>query len=385
VSVVIPCYNQAHFLGEAIESVLSQSYTNFEIVVVDDGSTDNTSEVASRYPDKVRLIRQENKGLSGARNTGIGHSEGEYLVFLDSDDRLLPEALEAGLECFRAHPECAFVSGHCRFIGTDGSLLMETPPPPIGSDIYLTILSRSHFIIPGAAMYRRFVFDTVGWFDPAVNPAADYDLYMRIARAFPVYYHGEMVLEYRRHDTNMTHNPGRMLKATIEVLRSQREYAKRDEVYWEAYKVGVRKGQEEYGVPLVDRIRAWTRKGAWKDLLQDVFLLLRCYPQGIGLLLLNEQQMERRRVARRLEARRQELEVHKQHLEQLEEGIQEKRLESDALVGERSKVRQLRKRIRRLERRLQDIDRGAQNGVRARVWNRMKRVVGHLRAKLLGS
>src|ERR687894_2072239 len=98
VTVVIPCYNQAHFLGEAIESVLSQTYPHFEIVVVDDGSTDNTSEVASGYPpDKVRLIRQENKGLSAARNAGLGRSGGEYVVFLDSDDRLLAEALEVGV------------------------------------------------------------------------------------------------------------------------------------------------------------------------------------------------------------------------------------------------------------------------------------------------
>src|SRR5918994_1694671 len=92
ITVVIPCYNQAHFLGEAIESVLSQSYPHHEIVVGDDGSTDDTSEVASRY-DGVRLVRQENRGLAGARNTGIRHSEGDYLVFLDADDRLLPEAL----------------------------------------------------------------------------------------------------------------------------------------------------------------------------------------------------------------------------------------------------------------------------------------------------
>src|SRR5829696_8499022 len=108
VSVVIPCYNQAHFLGEAIESVLSQSYRHFELIVVDDGSTDETSEVASRY-EGVRLIRQENQGLSGARNTGIGHSGGEFLVFLDADDRLLLGALEAGLRCFEAHPEYALV------------------------------------------------------------------------------------------------------------------------------------------------------------------------------------------------------------------------------------------------------------------------------------
>ena len=96
VSVVIPCYNQAHFLGEAIESVLAQTYPHREIVVVDDGSPDNTREVASRYPG-VRYVRQENQGLAAARNTGLRHSSGSYLVFLDADDRLLPEALEVGL------------------------------------------------------------------------------------------------------------------------------------------------------------------------------------------------------------------------------------------------------------------------------------------------
>ena len=99
VTVVIPCYNQAHFLGEAIESVLSQSYRNFELIVVDDGSTDETSEVASRY-ERVRLFQQENQGLAGARNRGLGEAKGEYVVFLDADDRLLAGALEAGLRCF---------------------------------------------------------------------------------------------------------------------------------------------------------------------------------------------------------------------------------------------------------------------------------------------
>src|ERR687885_1823430 len=122
VTGVIPCYNQAHFLGEAIESVLAQSYTHFEIIVVDDGSTDNTSEVATRYP-KVRCIRQDNQGLAAARNAGLRVSEGTYLVFLDADDRLLPDALEVGLECLEAYPECAFVSGKLRRIAADGSPL----------------------------------------------------------------------------------------------------------------------------------------------------------------------------------------------------------------------------------------------------------------------
>src|ERR687898_3616338 len=103
VSVVIPCYNQARFLGEAIESVLAQSYPHFEVIVVDDGSTDNTSEVAASYAG-VRYIRQENQGLAGARNAGIRRSRGSYLVFLDADDRLLADALEAGLASLEEHP-----------------------------------------------------------------------------------------------------------------------------------------------------------------------------------------------------------------------------------------------------------------------------------------
>jgi len=133
VSVIIPCYNQAHFLDEAIESVLTQTYPNREIIVVDDGSTDNTAEVAGRY-SAVRHIYQENAGPSAARNTGVTKSRGEYLVFLDADDRLLPEALEIGVDCLRQHPECAFVSGHCRLIVTDGSLLAKPKQPSIKRD-----------------------------------------------------------------------------------------------------------------------------------------------------------------------------------------------------------------------------------------------------------
>src|SRR5215212_10726407 len=133
VSVIIPCYNQAHFLGEAIESVISQSYKNFEIIVVDDGSTDNTSEVASSY-EEVRLVRQQNRGLAGARNRGLGEARGEYVVFLDSDDRLVSEALEVGVRELEAHPECAFVSGHYRAIDAAGSPAPASHLPRVEGD-----------------------------------------------------------------------------------------------------------------------------------------------------------------------------------------------------------------------------------------------------------
>ena len=120
VSVIIPCYGQAHFLGEAIESVLGQGYRHKEIIVVDDGSPDHAREVATSYAG-VRYIFQENQGLPGARNTGIRESRGTYLVFLDADDRLLPDALQTGVDQLHAHPECAFASGHHYHIRVDGS------------------------------------------------------------------------------------------------------------------------------------------------------------------------------------------------------------------------------------------------------------------------
>src|SRR5215213_6785783 len=167
VSVVIPCYNQAHFLGEAIESALAQSYPHFEIVVIDDGSTDTTSEVAGRYPG-VRCVRQDNQGLSAARNSGLHHSEGEYVVFLDADDRLLPEALEAGIGCLKAYPECAFASGRYRFIAGDGSFLKHPRERPFDKDSYVALLQRNYIGVPAVVMYRRAVFASVGGFDTSV-------------------------------------------------------------------------------------------------------------------------------------------------------------------------------------------------------------------------
>ena len=128
VSVIIPCYGQAHFLAETIESVLAQRYPHFEVVVIDDGSVDNTEEVALQWP-RVRYVRQNNSGLAAARNTGLRRSLGDYVVFLDADDRLLPEALDAGLTAFAAHPESAFVVGHCRCITVDGMPLPKSEHP----------------------------------------------------------------------------------------------------------------------------------------------------------------------------------------------------------------------------------------------------------------
>ena len=103
VSVVIPCYNQAHFLPEAIKSALAQTHQPVEVVVVDDGSPDNVVDVVASYPG-VRCVRQENRGRSQARNAGFRASRGKYVIFLDADDRLTPNAIESHLRCFSEHP-----------------------------------------------------------------------------------------------------------------------------------------------------------------------------------------------------------------------------------------------------------------------------------------
>jgi glycosyltransferase involved in cell wall biosynthesis len=278
VSVIIPCYNQARFLSEAIESVLSQSYPHFEVVVIDDGSTDNTSEVASRYPG-VRCIRQENQGLAGARNAGIRHSNGSYLVFLDADDRLLPGALAVGLKSLKEHPECAFVSGRWKTIAADGSPLSTPSQPRVEKDHYGALLRTCYISTPAAVMYQRIMLEYARGFDTSVSASADYDLYLRVAREYPVHHHGEVVAEYRQHGANMTRNAALMLGSEMTVLRRQRKYVWRGRQY-KAYKAGVRHSIEYFGEPLVEEVQGHMRERQWLWAMRGLLVLLRYHPRG---------------------------------------------------------------------------------------------------------
>jgi len=281
VSVIIPCYNQAHFVGEAIASVLAQGYPHLEVVVVDDGSDDNTGMVAARFPG-VRCIRQPNRGLAAARNAGLRQSNGDYLVFLDADDRLLPGAFETGLACLRAHPECAFASGRCQFIAADGSPLPTPPTPHLDGDPYLALLEGCYIWMPAMVMYRRAVFAEVSGFDSGLDACADYDLYLRVAREHPVCSHDAVVAEYRRHGTNMTRNTALMLRSQLAVQRRQRRAARaRGARYEAARRAGIGQTREvHYGGPLVDEVRGDLLSGRWGGVLRGMGVLLGYYPRG---------------------------------------------------------------------------------------------------------
>jgi glycosyltransferase involved in cell wall biosynthesis len=282
VSVIIPCYNQGHYLNEAIESVLRQTYPHFEIVVVDDGSTDNTAEVASRYP-QVKLLRQENHGRPAVgRNNGFRQSSGDYIVFLDADDHLLPEALETGLSYLEAHAEYAFVSGHCRAIGPDGSPLPVQQWPCVEKDNYVELLHRNYIWTPGTVMFRRSVFETTGGFNISMSMkgAEDYDLYLRIARESPVYCHDKAVVEYREHGSSLSSNAATMLKSTLTVHRAQWPYVKGNEKYERAYREGREKWKEFYGGHLVERVRKQVRaRNEWNQAIHSMKVLLRYHPR----------------------------------------------------------------------------------------------------------
>ena len=330
VTVVIPCYNQAHFLGEAIESVLSQSYKHFELIVVDDGSTDESSEVASRY-EGVRLIRQENRGLAGARNRGLGEAKGEYVVFLDADDRLLPGALEAGLRCFEAHPECAFVSGQSRRIAADGTLLSPWQPPHVEGDHYLALLRSNYIGMHAAVMYRRGVFDDVGGFDVSLSACEDYELYLRIARRFPVQRHDQEVAEYRQHVANRSHEPALNLTSALRTLYRQRKFTKSNKHYRKAYKIGVRNWRKWYGDPLVSEVRIHMREGQWGRVLRGVSVLGRYYREGI-ILLLGGRRMQWHKLSRELRTCSELLQARNQQVRELRGELAKQRQRANRLA-----------------------------------------------------
>lgn len=278
VSVIIPCYKQAHFLDQAIGTVLVQTYSDFEIIVVDDGSPDHTSDVVRRY-SQAQYIVQANQGLAAARNRGIEASKGEFLVFLDADDHLLPNHFAACLRAFEATPEAALVCGTYRFFGgVSRHASHDCWPLP---DHFGTLLRWNFIGPPHAAMFNREAVSRVGGFRRGVQGCEDYDLYLRLARQHRIHCHHEMIAEYRRHELQMSQQWGLMLSSAVRVLRSQRGYLRRDPAYHEAYRMGLKRWQHNYGVPLVWQMIGNVRSRQWERAIADLRVLLRYYPQGL--------------------------------------------------------------------------------------------------------
>jgi glycosyltransferase involved in cell wall biosynthesis len=219
VSVIIPCYNHGRYLARAIDSVLSQPYSSVEIIVIDDGSVDNTREVAEGYPS-VKYHFQPNQGLSAARNTGIEHSEGNFLIFLDADDWLLKNAIAINAAYLEHDKSLGFVSG--AFVISRNGVEQEVKKP-VNSEHYLRLLQGNYISMHATVMYTRKVFKTLR-FDPSLKACEDYDVYLRVTRDFPVLHHTHLLAAYFHHDTNMSSDYSLMLEFSTRVLRSQEPF-----------------------------------------------------------------------------------------------------------------------------------------------------------------
>jgi glycosyltransferase involved in cell wall biosynthesis len=278
VSVVIPCYEQARFLPTAIESVLAQTYEPIEIVVVDDGSSDNTSSVAARYPG-VRTIRTANQGLPAARNTGLAATSGRLCVFLDADDRLRSDAIAQGVACFADHPECGLVYGrHVRF-WSDGTAVSEGEQPRLSGDPFEALLRGNIIGCVDAVLWRRDAVLAAGAFDRGLPAVEDWDMYLRMAQRFPIAQHDGVVAEVLLHDKSMHRDFALILKFAMSVLRRQRAVAMRSQASRGAYREGVRWLQLTYGVRLARQIPARLRsRTARAKAVRDLAVLLRFYP-----------------------------------------------------------------------------------------------------------
>jgi glycosyltransferase involved in cell wall biosynthesis len=281
VAVVIPCFKQAHFLGDAIESTLKQSSPPSEIVVIDDGSPDDVASVARCYPG-VRYIRQHNQGLSAARNAGIRATTSEFLVFLDSDDRLLPNAIERGIRQHQRHPGCAFVAGRMFVIRADGSLLRNWQPFPVTDDYFAQLLINHCGIYPLTAMYRRTAIEAVGGgFSTALRSAEDWDMDIRLARRFPFHLYNEPIAEYRKHSGNMTGNASVMMKSIISVLRAQRSLTRRDPHLEAARRQGIARVHKYFTEIVIDQVHADIAARQWSAARSKTWTLLRWHPRVV--------------------------------------------------------------------------------------------------------
>ena len=218
ISVIIPTYNQAHYILESIRSVLNQTYPDFELIVVDDGSTDETPQSLALINDiRLQVIRQANKGLSAARNAGIKESTAPLITFLDSDDFFFPDKLAVLSKYLNNHPNIGLVSGGTQYIDQDGHQINQNIKSL--ENLTLSTLLVSNPVCVSAIMMRRSWIDQVGLFDETLKACEDWDLWQRLAYTGCQFASVEhIVVAYRYHVGQMTNESDRMRKATLTVI-----------------------------------------------------------------------------------------------------------------------------------------------------------------------
>ncbi|MBT4814580.1 MAG: glycosyltransferase family 2 protein [Lentisphaerae bacterium] len=220
ISVVIPCYNYAHYLGAAIDSVLAQTWEKCDIIVVDDGSTDSTRDVVACYGERVHYVHQSNAGLPAARNTGIRRSTTPFVAFLDADDLWAPEHIARAVEAFSSSPlTCGLVAAKGQEIDREEMPLLKVRRDQAFHGVLTVrdIIFRTCFS-PSSVVARRDVFDVCGLFDETLTSSEDRDMWIRIAARYSICLLPDASVKIRNHSESMSKNADRMKCNTRRVI-----------------------------------------------------------------------------------------------------------------------------------------------------------------------
>jgi len=222
VSVIIPTYNRGWVLREAVDSVLAQDFKDFELIVVDDGSTDNTRQILESYDQDLIVLRQSNKGVSAARNRGIAAARGRLVAFLDSDDLWLPRKLSSQVDFFNSNPAALINQTEEIWIRNGVRVNPKTRHHKFAGMIFEKSLALC-LVSPSAVMMKRSLFDEVGLFDEDLPACEDYDLWLRISWRYPVHLiETPLIIKRGGHADQLSQAPGldrfriRALKKIIE-------------------------------------------------------------------------------------------------------------------------------------------------------------------------
>lgn len=220
VSIVIPSYNKERFLAAAIDSALSQTYPSIEVVVVDDGSTDASIEVAERYADRIQLIRIENSGVSAARNAGIMAAHGDYIGLVDADDLIDQDCIEARVAILQSDPDLGVCVGAFRSVDESGATLDESDSKratPDGDQFRHAV--RMNWGVTCGALYRRRALDLCGMFDPLIRVCEDWDLLIRLSRRFRFHYDPKPRASYRMVAGSLSRGLFPLYDSAVQVMR----------------------------------------------------------------------------------------------------------------------------------------------------------------------
>ncbi|MES2315494.1 MAG: glycosyltransferase [Patescibacteria group bacterium] len=243
ISIVVPVYNAEKYIGETLHSIVRQTYKNFEVLVVNDGSIDNSADIIKAFADKdsrINLINQVNKGLSGARNTGMAQAKGEYIAIIDSDDLMLPNKIASQYAWLESHPEYDITySNLYYFVDKKDGIYLYSMPHPSGQ-IYQEILEYGTFINPNTVFFRKKLYEKLGGFEEGMRRTEDLDYWLTLAyNKVGFLYQPEYLTLYRLRKDSISADSIPVYQTTLEVFEKQLN----------------RKGNEEYNSIITAQIK----------------------------------------------------------------------------------------------------------------------------------